>query len=444
MTRKIRILAIVYAIAGVVILGGLAGTQYIRAENYRLQLNNTYRHAFSELVGDVNEISSGLQKSLYATSPSMISSTCTDVFGKAVSAQMAMGELPFDGELEKTARFISTVGDYAYTLSKYASSGGGYTEEQAENLADLASAAETLSYNLTQLLYELDNGSLTLEAVAGADDSVSGAVLYDSLKTVETEFPEIPSLIYDGPFSEHIQNMKPVYLEGMKTVSKEEAILAAAKLLEIKQSDFVYTGLREGNLPAYMFSAETENGTVYAEVTVAGGVVLEVMNPRSVGSAGISSEDAVEAARTFLNKAGYENMSESYYMTNGNVCTVNFAYTQSGVICYPDLIKVSVAMDNGEIVGFETMGYVMSHTQRNLPSAEATKEEALKKVSPRLTVLSHQMAVIPTEGKYEVYCHEFKCETESGRHYIIYVNAETGEEEKILILIESESGTLTL
>ena len=65
-------------------------------------------------------------------------------------------------------------------------------------------------------------------------------------------------------------------------------------------------------------------------------------------------------------------------------------------------------------------------------------------MSPRLTVLSHQMAVIPTEGKYEVYCHEFKCETESGRHYIIYVNAETGEEEKILILIESESGTLTL
>ena len=444
MKRKIRILAIVYAIAGVVILGGLAGTQYIRAENYRLQLNNTYRHAFSELVGDVNEISSGLQKSLYATSPSMISSTCTDVFGKAVSAQMAMGELPFDGELEKTARFISTVGDYAYTLSKYASSGGGYTEEQAENLADLASAAETLSYNLTQLLYELDNGSLTIEAVAGADDSVSGAVLYDSLKTVETEFPEIPSLIYDGPFSEHIQNMKPVYLEGMKTVSKEEAVLSAAKLLEIKQSAFEYTGLREGNLPAYMLSAETENGTVYAEVTVAGGVVLEVMNPRSVGSAGISSEDAVEAARTFLNKAGYENMSESYYMTNGNVCTVNFAYTQSGVICYPDLIKVSVAMDNGEIVGFETMGYVMSHTQRNLPSAEATKEEALKKVSPRLTVLSHQMAVIPTEGKYEVYCHEFKCETESGRHYIIYVNAETGEEEKILILIESESGTLTL
>lgn len=444
MKRKIRILAIVYAIAGVVILGGLAGTQYIRAENYRLQLNNTYRHAFSELVGDVNEISSGLQKSLYATSPSMISSTCTDVFGKAVSAQMAMGELPFDGELEKTARFISTVGDYAYTLSKYASSGGGYTEEQAENLADLASAAETLSYNLTQLLYELDNGSLTIEAVAGADDSVSGAVLYDSLKTVETEFPEIPSLIYDGPFSEHIQNMKPAYLEGMKTVSKEEAVLSAAKLLEIKQSAFEYTGLREGNLPAYMLSAETENGTVYAEVTVAGGVVLEVMNPRSVGSTGISSEDAVEAARAFLNKAGYENMSESYYMTNGNVCTVNFAYTQSGVICYPDLIKVSVAMDNGEIVGFETMGYVMSHTQRNLPSAEATKEEALKKVSPRLTVLSHQMAVIPTEGKYEVYCHEFKCETESGRHYIIYVNAETGEEEKILILIESESGTLTL
>lgn len=444
MTRKIRVLAITYALAGVVILGGIAGAQYTRAENYRLQLNNTYRHAFSELVGDVNEISSGLQKSLYATSPSMISSTCTDIFGKAVSAQMAMGELPFDGELEKTARFISTVGDYAYTLSKHASSGGGYTKEQTENLTELADVAETLSYNLTQLLYELDNGSLTIEAVAGADDSVSGTVLYDSLKTVETEFPEIPSLIYDGPFSEHIQNMKPKYLEGMKAVSRKEAIASASKLLEIKQSAIEYTGLREGNLPAYMFCAETENGTVYVEVTVSGGVVLEIMNSRGVETAVISSNDAVSAAKAFLGKAGYENMRESYYMTNGNVCTVNFAYAQDGVFCYPDLIKVSVAMDNGEIVGFETMGYVMSHIQRNLPAAAVTKEEALKKVSPQLTVLSHQMAVVPTEGKNEVYCHEFKCETENGRHYIIYVNAETGDEEKILILIESESGTLTL
>jgi hypothetical protein len=43
-----------------------------------------------------------------------------------------------------------------------------------------------------------------------------------------------------------------------------------------------------------------------------------------------------------------------------------------------------------------------------------------------------------------VFCHEFKCEAEDGRHYITYVNAENGRVERILILIESENGTLAM
>ncbi len=444
MTRKIRVLAVTYAIAGAVILGGIAAAQYARAERYNMQLSNNYRHAFTELVGGINEINSGLQKSLFATSPAMISAVCTEVYGKTVAAQMAMSELPFDGELEKTAKFVSSAGDYAYMLSKYASAGQGYTEEQLENLKSLSGAAAVLSYNMTQLLHELDSGNITLSGIDGADDSVPLSQVSDSMKTVESEFPEVPALIYDGPFSEHIKDMKPVYLENIDDVSQKEAAAAAAELLGVQTGELSYVGERGGNLPVYIFQMQKNGGDIYAEVTVRGGVVLELMSSRSVENAAVSKEDAVKYASDFLEKAGYTDMCESYYMTNENVCTVNFAYVQDGVCCYPDLIKVSVAMDNGEIVGFETMGYVMSHTGRDIPKAEISREQAEEKVSPELTILSHQMAVIPTDGKYEVYCHEFKCETDSGRHYIIYVNAQTGNEEKILILIEDENGTLTL
>ena len=60
-----------------------------------------------------------------------------------------------------------------------------------------------------------------------------------------------------------------------------------------------------------------------------------------------------------------------------------------------------------------------------------------------LKVLAHEMAVIPTSGKNEAFCHEFKCEN-GGNRYIVYINAETGNEEKILILLENENGTLTI
>jgi len=42
-----------------------------------------------------------------------------------------------------------------------------------------------------------------------------------------------------------------------------------------------------------------------------------------------------------------------------------------------------------------------------------------------------------------VLCHEFKCAAKDGRKYIVYINALTGMEENILLVMESENGTLT-
>ena len=122
----------------------------------------------------------------------------------------------------------------------------------------------------------------------------------------------------------------------------------------------------------------------------------------------------------------------------------HFAYTKDSVVCYTDLIKVSVALDNGKVVGFESQGYIMNHTDRTFPAIKVDENEAKKKVSPLLTILAHEMCIIPTSGKNEVYCHEFKCQNGSGNHYIVYVNAQTGAEEKILILLENASGQLTI
>ena len=53
-----------------------------------------------------------------------------------------------------------------------------------------------------------------------------------------------------------------------------------------------------------------------------------------------------------------------------------------------------------------------------------------------LTVLAHQLALIPTGGEYEVLCHEFKCQNASGGHVLVYVDAADGRQERILLLQE--------
>jgi germination protein YpeB len=453
MRKKKRIILLTsYILAGFIVMGGVAYSYHLKAEGYKLQLENGYQHAFSELVSGVSELDTSLQKSMYATSPSMLSSVCTEVYGKAQSAQYALGEMPFStDEFQNTSGFITKVGDYAYMLSKKAGTGAAVGEEEQKNLAKLSQTATVLADNLNQLMADVNMTGVSIgkmEAVSSTaakigSDATSN-VLKDSFTIMEGEFPETPTLIYDGPFSSHIAGMTPKLLEGEEEIASDAALQKAAAFLGTKSSIIRSSGERGGNLPVYMFYANDEGGTISFEVTKKGGYIAAVFNSRLVKSSTIKPMDGVKIAERFLQQKGYNNMKQSYQIVEGNVLTVNYAYTTDNVICYTDLIKVSVALDNGKIVGFESQGYIMNHSERTIPAVKVDENEAKKKVSNLLTVLSHVMAIIPTSGKNEVFCHEFKCENSDGSRYIIYINAETGNEEKILILIENQSGTLTI
>ena len=449
--RSVR-LAIIYLSAAALSLGVLAGVQYERATRWQRQAANQYQHAFDELVTAMGEMDTALQKSLYATTPGMVNAVCTEVFGKAMTAQMSLGALPFHSEeLERTSGFISRVGDYAFSLSRAAAGGSVYSPEALESLRSLSETAGVLSGNLKSLQSELQSGRLQM----GELDAASHALLQtqaealprlgDSMRLIEKEFPEVPSLIYDGPFSEHLTGRKPRALEGMEEVDVEAARDAAASFLGVPRSRVFPTGDCAGDLPCYGFGTDAPGGgTVYLSVTKQGGQVLSMLSSRPAANTGVSDEAAVEAAKAFLQRAGYADMAETYHMKQGGILTVNFAFRQGEVLCYSDLVKVSVALDSGKVCGFEARGYLSAHCLRALPAPAVSAAQAAAAVPDSLQILSSQLALVPSDGQYETLCHEFKCAAADGRHYIIYVDALTGAQHKILILLEDESGTLTL
>ncbi len=449
--RRTLVRAASFLLAAFVVVGGLALQARARAEAYRLYLENGYRHAFAELSANLNELDVALQKGIYATSPSMLGVLCTQIYGKAMSAQMALGELPYSNiELEQTAAFLAKAGDYAAALSRSAAVTGVCSDEQREALRGLSAGASDLSARVAGLQSDLMGGAVTLEDLEAAEARLSAAeggghTLADSsYQTVESDFPELPSLIYDGPFSEHIAGRTPAMLEGREDVTQDEARLAAARFLDLKPELFTLVSAGSGRLPTYSFSAMVDGGELYVEVTRRGGLVVELLHSRPVESAALSREEAVAAAAAFLTSRGYPNMTESYFIDQGNVLTINYAAQQGEVLCYPDLVKVSVALDNGRVVGFESEGYLMNHTLRDLPRSPVSLGKAQAALSPELDILSHRLALIPTGGEYEVLTHEFKCQSADGRHVLVYINAQTGQEEKILILLEDESGTLVI
>ena len=168
-----------------------------------------------------------------------------------------------------------------------------------------------------------------------------------------------------------------------------------------------------------------------------------LMRDRHIEEEKLSLSDAKKKASAFLKENGFSNMRESYYEVMGGSVVINYAYEQDGYIVFPDLVKVKVALDDGEIIGFESRGYVMNHTYRNIPKPVIGEEDALKNVNSELEIKDISMAVIPLEDGNEACCYQIKGVV-SGRHFLIYVNTQTGDTEDVQILLENERGTLAV
>ena len=70
-------------------------------------------------------------------------------------------------------------------------------------------------------------------------------------------------------------------------------------------------------------------------------------------------------------------------------------------------------------------------------------EEAEGMLSANLTVVSRALALIPITPQTERLCYEFRG-TCGGEEYIVYISVETGEEEQIFRIINTEDGELVM
>ena len=442
--RIITFLSAALVVAGIFAIRGTrkanALDRYARASTER---------AFDELVTSVSEMSNALEKSVYTTDPALAGALCTQIFGRAMTAQTALEALPYASqEMEQTASFVAKAGDYASALSRTVGDGGWSGEEMA-NLKSLADTASVMKLNLQDMQSRLAQGEMALDQVyARASSELGGEdqppLVGETFQTIEQEFPELPTLIYDGPFSETMARRQALYLEGKKEVEEEEALKKAAKFLDIAAAELRSAGECGGDVPCWIFACHMLGGEYSVYVTKQGGEIWSVVGARSVGVPIYTVDQGLALAGDYIKGWGLKSLEESYHTVSDGVLLVNYEYAEKGVRCYPDLIKVGVALDTGALMSYDAQGYITAHTKRSIPEAAVSEQEAQESLSQALAVQAHAMAIIPTEGGQERYCHEFLCQSEDGDKYLMYVNAQTGAEEKILILLEDETGALTI
>ena len=421
----------------------------IRNDN-RQALENTYNYAFYELSSYIDNINNLLTKAQISRDPIHGAKTMSEIWRESNLAQNNLSKLPIEQSvISNASKFLTQTSDFSYTLTMQTINKMPISTSQLEKIKSLSDYADKLHQNIVSLNEEINAGRLHWNEIAkkGTETfkQVSSETNENSFTKIAKEFQDYPGLIYDGPFSEHITNIKPVGITG----SEIDEVKAKSIVKEFIGSDRIkniesVNETTKSNIPAFDISLTLKNDTtLYLAVSKVGGHPIYMMNNRAIKTNKLSTDEAINVASNFLKTHGYKNMKSTYYMEESGVSTINFAYTEKDVTIYPDLIKVQIAMDNGEIVGFEAAGFLFSHKERDIPAPKITIDMAKSMLNEKLNLVNSGLAIIPTDVKTEVLVYEFKGKVDE-REFIVYINAETGAEEDILIILHTPNGILTI
>ena len=437
-------------IVGLLIVVAILGfILYKKQREYRQASENSYNAAFFELVDYVQNVETYLAKSLISSTPEHGAETLTNLWREANLAQAYLSRLPIESqELENTEKFLNQVSDYSYSLSRKNIYNESLSDEDFNNLKELHTYSQELENTLNQLSDDLNTGrfswgELTKKGTVAFAQQVDN-ISKESFSNLEKNFHEYSGLIYDGAFSEHLTNAEPKGLTG-DDIDEDQAKEIAENFIGIENikeiSNLGY--FENATISNYGFSIKKNNDeTVNISISKKGGHVISMNANRDVNTESIIQEQADEKGKQYLESKGFSNMKETYYLKQDGIVTINYAYNQDNVVMYPDLIKVKVALDNGEILGLESTGYLNNHQKRDISNVKITKEEAKKNLNKNLEITSEGMAVIPTEWKTEILCYEFKGKVDE-REFLVYINAENGKEEDVLVITNTPNGTLT-
>ncbi len=438
--RKVRLLAYILAAFTVLLTFSVVGN--VRAARMTRQIRIARERALCELDTYISNINTNLQKGAYANTPTMLGTMASQLRREATGAKSSLAVLPLsETRLDNTYKFLSQIGDFVTALSKKVEQGETISDEEREQLFALLRFSETLTKDISDMRQQLFDGYLDFESAESTleqkDEQI--ASLSQNMEDAEQSLTEYPSLLYDGPFSDHINQRDAALLQDKAEITKEEALKKAAEILGLAESDVTFLSEENDTTAAYCFSG----GDRTVAVTKKGGYLLYLLSGQFVGESKLEYADARKYASEFLNNNGFFDMQESYYTVSDGICTINYAYRDGEYICYPDLIKISVSLEDGKILSADCRGYVMNHKARSPVTPALTAAEAQKKVSPLLTVTDTRLAVIPTESMGERTAYEFHCKNKDGAEFLVYINTVTGYEDDILLLLYSDDGVLT-
>ncbi|MCK1991342.1 germination protein YpeB [Peribacillus muralis] len=432
---------------------GVAGTAFWGYQEHKeknavlIHAENSYQRAFHDLSYQVDLLHDKVGSTLAMNTRHSLSPALTDVWRITSEAQSDVGQLPLTLlPFNKTEEFLSKIADFSYKTAVRDLEKEPLNDQEYSTLQSLYAQAADVQGELRKVQYLTLKNHLRwmdVEMALATGKENSDNTIIDGLKTVEKkvsgygEANEMnPTFTSSEQRDENFKN-----LQG-KSITKKEAIATAKSYTHSKGGNVEVNVEENGKGSGYGFYSvsildKDSNAELNMDLTKKGGYPIWYINNRDVNKTNIDLNQAYTKAQEFLKEHDFNSLELFESAQYDNIALLNFVSSENGVKIYPDSVKVKIALDDGAVIGFSADEYLKAHKTREITTPTISEKEARDKINVNVKIMEEGKALIINDLGKEVLCYEF-LGTIKEDTYRIFINADTGQEEKVEKLKNSE------
>lgn len=435
-----HIVVAVILLTAIILLSVFLGLSRSDGKSWMAMSENNMESAYYTLTDSLLNIENNFSKLRVTRDGNLAGEMLIDVAMDSQTAAANLAILSYSGyDMSALVKFCNQVGDYSKYLVTKLTGGEELSEEDYNTLAKLYEATYSIGKKLNAVKDALMSGE---KIVTGLDEFNSHFTeIADSLVDGSIQYP---SLIYDGAFSDSLEERQPKSLSGEDIDPEKQQDNITKILCDYKIKSVKYTGESDNGFTAYVYDVTLEDGSnVYLQLAKKGGSIVMWDKQFDSQQPTLSVEEGVVLAEQYMQKQGYENVKGVYACVTDSVLYVNICYVENDIVIYPDMIKIKVSLDDGKIIGFEGLNYIYNHTERSLETPAVTEGEVRNMDFGGLEVQSVRLALIPLDNGKETLTYEVYGKVDNYAYYV-FIDAKTGKAVEVLQVIDSDEGELLM
>lgn len=421
---------------------GIAGTAIWGYQEHQdknavlMQAENEYQRSFHDLSYHMDLLHDKIGNSLAMDSKETLSPQLVEIWRLASEAQGDVGQLPLTLlPFNKTQEFLSNIGDFTYRTAVRDLEKDPLSDKEAKSLKNLYKQAGDIKDELRdvqQLTLKNNLRWMDVQLALATQEEPDDNTIIDGFETVEQQADGFAEANADTPLSqESAKDHQYKFLTGKK-IDEKTALNRSKELFNVtSEEDLDITKSGDGaDVALYSISYRNGDKNAYMDMSQKGGHPMSLLVDRPIQDKTISLNEGMEKAEDYIKQFDFGNMSAFESSEYNNIGVYKFLYNDDDVNVYSDSIEVKVALDNGEIIGFNAKSYFMNHTDRDIPDPEISEDKAKEKVNSDIDIKEESLAVIDNDLGKEILAYEF-LGVLNDETYRIFINAKDGAEEKV-------------